>query len=212
MTLNYTIYDTDAPIKEGQYDHIELPEAFDEPAEKVHYVDNDEMLAAWLVYQEDRKAAADAGKEDPVVPRYIAECILKICYRLSYKYNFINYSFRDEMISDAIENCLRGINTFDPEKSKYIFSYYTTAAFHAFIRRIQREEAQAAVKGKIICELDIDSIVRQEHDNGEYQTDMIEYMKTAQDFRKAHEDRRQKEKKEKTAKFHDNAITFDEEE
>lgn len=210
MTLNYTIYDPSND--DGNYDHIEVPEQFDEPTKKVHYVDNDEMLAAWIAYQDDRKKAAEAGKPDPVVPRFLAECILKICYRTSYKHNFINYSFRDEMVSDAIENCLRGINTFDPSKSKYIFSYYTTAAWHAFIRRIQKEENEAAVKGKIICEMDIDDIVRQEHDNGEYQTNLVEYMKQANDYRDAHEERKKKTTrlKETVIEEHENEIIFDE--
>lgn len=196
----------------GPFDHIEVPEEFEKSPEKVHYVDNDEMLAAWIVYQEQRKAAIEAGKEEPVLTRYLSECILKICHRTAYKWNFINYSFRDEMVNDAIENCLRGINTFDPSTSKYIFSYYTTAAWNAFIRRIQREENQAAIKGKIISEMDVDSIVRQEHDNGEYQTNFVEYMKQAQDFRDAHEDRKRKsDTKEKLVPVHANALIFDEE-
>jgi hypothetical protein len=179
------------------------------PPEKVHYVDNDEMLAAWMVFQADRKACAEAGKPEPVVPRYIAECILKICHRTAYKHNFINYSFRDEMISDAIENCLRGINTFNPNLSKYIFSYYTTAAWNAFVRRIQREAKESAIKGKIIAEMDIDNLVRQEHDNGEYQTNLVEYMKQAQDYREAHEKRGLVSVEEKPEPQHENAIVFD---
>jgi hypothetical protein len=187
---------------------VETP---DLPPEKVHYVNNDEMLAAWMVFQADRKAAAEQGKPEPVVPRFLAECLLKICHRTAYKYNFINYSFRDEMISDAIENCLRGINTFDPTTSKYIFSYYTTAAWNAFIRRIQKEAKEAAIKGKIIAEMDLDSIVRQEHDNGEYQTNFVEYMKQAQDYREAHERKGKIEFKEKAVPVHENALVFDEE-
>lgn len=182
-----------------------------QPPEKVHYVDNDEMLAAWLAYQEERKKAQAEGREDPVVPRFLAECILKICHRTAYKHNFINYSFRDEMILDAIENCLRGINTFDPSYSKYIFSYYTTAAWNAFIRRIQKEAKEAAIKGKIICQMDIDDLVRQEHDNGEFQTNLIDYMKQAHDYRDAHEKRGKVELKEKPTPVHENALVFDEE-
>jgi hypothetical protein len=213
--LHYDMTQDDYTIDQNQagpFDHIEVPEAFDEPTKKVHYVDNDEMLAAWMAYQEDRKKAAAEGRDDPVVPRYLAECILKICHRTAYKYNFINYSYRDEMVSDAIENCLRGINTFNPATSKYIFSYYTTAAWNAFIRRIQREENQSAIKGKIICELDVDSIVRQEHDNGEYQTNYVEYMKQAQDYREAHEERKKKSAlSEKPTPIHENALIFDDE-
>src|SRR6185312_2016089 len=82
----------EAPV---EYPADMMPEL---PPEKVHYVNNDEMLAAWLVYQEDRKKAQAEGKPDPVVPRFLADCILKICNHTAYKHNFINYSFRDEMI------------------------------------------------------------------------------------------------------------------
>jgi hypothetical protein len=219
------LYDYQPPVDEAsiQYDPwlasktidasveeypAEMPEA---QPEKAHYVDNDEMLAAWLAFQDDRKKAEAEGKPEPVVPRYLAECILKICHRTAYKYNFINYSYRDEMILDAIENCLRGINTFDPERSKYIFSYYTTAAWNAFIRRIQKEAKEAAIKGKMICQMDIDDLVRQEHDNGEFQTNLIEYMKQAHDFREAHEKRGKVELKEKPMPVAENALVFDDE-
>lgn len=194
-------------------DAVEVPDnAFDDlPPEKVHYVDNDEMLAAWIAWQAVRKAAIEAGNPEPVLTRYLGECILKICHRTAYKHNFINYSFRDEMISDAVENCLRGINTFDPTTSKYIFSYYTTAAWNAFIRRIQKEAQQSAIKGKLIAEMDLDSLVTQEHDNGDYQTDLVEYMKQAQDYRAAHERKgKDKELVEKQMPIHENALVFDE--
>ena len=189
----------------------EYPVTLDLPPEKAHYVDNNEMLAAWIEWQAVRQAAIAAGKPEPVLTRYLGECILKICHRTAYKHNFINYSFRDEMISDAIENCLRGINAFDPSTSKYIFSYYTTAAWNAFVRRIQKEAKEAAIKGKIIAEMDLDSLVRQEHDNGDYQTDLIEYMKTANDFREAHEKRGKVELKEKPLAIAENALVFDDE-
>lgn len=188
-------------------DDVILPES----VEKAHYVDNDEMLAAYKVYKFDRQAKIDAGLPEPVVPRYLAECLLKICHRTAYKWNFINYSFRDEMISDAIENCVRGINSFDHENGKYIFSYYTTTAWNAFVRRIQKEAKQSAIKGKLIAELDTDSLVRQEHDNGEYQTDFIEYMKQAADYREAHERKGKISEKEKAELVHENALVFDEE-
>lgn len=194
-------------IEPPTVEEVILPEA----VEKAHYVDNDEMLAAYKVYKLDRQAKIDAGLPEPVVPRYLAECLLKICHRTAYKWNFINYSFRDEMISDAIENCVRGINSFDHVNGKYIFSYYTTAAWNAFVRRIQKEAKQSAIKGRIIAEMDTDSLVRQEHDNGEFQTDFIEYMKQAADYREAHEKKGETSLKIKPVSEHENALVFDEE-
>lgn len=177
-------------------------------AEIVHYVNNDEMLSAYIAYQQSREEAAAQGLPDPILPRFLGECFLKICHRTAYKYNFINYSFRDEMISDAIENCMAGCNTFDHKRGKYIFSYYTTVAWNAFIRRIQKEEKQSRLKGRIIADLDIDSIVTQEHDNGEYQAEFVEYMKQATDYKYAFE-REEKPASKVEVVEHENALVFD---
>ena len=95
------------------------------------------------------KAIKD-GKEPPRVSEYIGECIYKIATRLSTKPNFINYSYRDEMICDGIENCLQYINNFNPEKSQNAFAYITQIIYYAFLRRIQKEKKQAAIKHKAI--------------------------------------------------------------
>ena len=66
--------------------------------------------------------------------------VFKIANGLSYRPNFINYTYRQEMISDGIENCLQYIHNFDPEKSKNPFAYFTQIIYYAFIRRIQKEK------------------------------------------------------------------------
>lgn len=162
-------------------------EPLPEVREKVHYVDNGEMLASYIAFQEKRKEHKEKGLPEPEIPRFLCECLMKICHRTAYKYNFINYSYKEEMILDAIENCIKGINMFNYEKYSNIFSYYTTAAWHSFVRRIKFEEKEARIKGKIISDLDIDSIVTQEHDNGDFQAEFVEYMKSASDFRAAHD-------------------------
>jgi hypothetical protein len=211
----------DATFPDVNSMHIGSPDAVEyeatlpelpEQVEAIHYVDNDEMLAKYIEYQKKRAEAIASGKPEPVLTRYLGECILKICHRTAYKYNFINYSFRDEMISDAIENCIRGINSFDHTRSKYIFSYYTTTAWNAFVRRIQREAKQSAIKGRIISELDVDSIVTQEHDNGEYQADFVEYMKQASDFKLAHDKKAKPLDEEVEQLEFENALIFDGEE
>lgn len=185
-----------------------IPEA---PA-KVHYVDNDEMLAAYIVFQEKRKEHKEKGLPEPEIPRYICECLMKICHHTAYKYNFINYSFREEMILDAIENCIKGVNMFDVNR-KYIFSYYTTAAWNSFVRRIKLEERQSRIKGKLISEMDVETLVVQEHDNGDFQIDYANYMKEAGDYTASHEKHYKslsKEDKDETLMGDDNALVFDE--
>ena len=115
-----------------------------------HYVNNKEFLAAMIDYNEQVKKAEAAGKERPVVSHYVGECIMKIAVHLSHKPNFINYSYRDEMICDGIENCLQYIENFNEEKSQNAFAYVTQIIYFAFLRRIHKEKKQAAIKQKSI--------------------------------------------------------------
>ncbi len=92
-----------------------------------HYVNNRELLEALIVYR---------------AQVYLGSCFLKIATHLSYKPNFVNYMFRDDMISDGIENCVQYIHNFDPEKSRNPFAYFTQIIHYAFLRRIQKEKKQ----------------------------------------------------------------------
>ena len=115
-----------------------------------HYVNNKEFLAALIRYQEDIEIARLQDKTKPVIPRYIGECFLKIATHLSYKPNFVNYMFKDDMVCDGIENCVQYINNFDPAKSSNPFAYFTQIIHYAFLRRVQREKRQLEVKNKIL--------------------------------------------------------------
>ena len=115
-----------------------------------HYVNNKEFLAALIKYREDKEIAQIRGLPKPVIPRYIGECFLKIANHLSFKPNFVNYMFKEDMISDGIENCVQYIHNFDPEKSKNPFAYFTQIIHYAFLRRIQREKRQLEIKNKIL--------------------------------------------------------------
>ena len=117
------------------------------------YVNNKEFLAAMVERREQVKKAEKEGKPKPQVSNYIGECILKIANHLSYKPNFINYSYREEMISDGIENCLQYIDNFNPEKSSNPFAYFTQIIYYAFLRRITKEKKQTYIRGKMIQDL-----------------------------------------------------------
>ena len=115
-----------------------------------HYVNNKELLQALIVY---REKVADAKEKDlpkPRITNYLGECFLKIATHLSYKPNFVNYMFRDDMISDGIENCVQYIHIFDAEISRNPFAYFTQIIHYAFLRRIQKEKKQLDIKTKII--------------------------------------------------------------
>jgi len=113
-----------------------------------HYVNNKEFLAALIAYREEREIAEVKGLPRPIIPRYIGECFLKIATHLSFKPNFVNYMFKDDMVSDGIENCVQYIHNFNPEKSQNPFAYFTQIIHYAFLRRIQREKRQLEIKNK----------------------------------------------------------------
>jgi len=115
-----------------------------------HYVNNKEFLAALIAYREDREIAEAKGLPRPIIPKYIGECFLKIATHLSFKPNFVNYMFKDDMVSDGIENCVQYIHNFNPEKSQNPFAYFTQIIHYAFLRRIQREKRQLEIKNKIL--------------------------------------------------------------
>jgi DNA-directed RNA polymerase specialized sigma24 family protein len=120
-----------------------------------HYVDNARFTEAVAEYVEEYKLAEEKGEQIPQMSNYIGECILKIATHLSRKANFVNYTYKEEMISDAVENCCNYITNFDIEKSKNAFAYITQICYYAFIRRITREKKQQKIKFKLIEEAGI---------------------------------------------------------
>ena len=115
-----------------------------------HYVNNKEFLAAIVEYKDKVALAAERGEAKPRITNYLGECFLKIATHLSFKPNFVNYMFKDDMVCDGIENCVQYINNFNPEKSKNPFAYFTQIIHYAFLRRIQKEKKQLEIKTKII--------------------------------------------------------------
>ena len=113
----------------------------------IHYVNNKEFSQAVVDYVKTTDAAKAAGQESPIVPDYIARCFLRIGEGLSHKQNFIRYSYREEMVMDAVENCLKAINNYDVEAATRsgnpnAFAYFTQISWYAFLRRIAKEKKQ----------------------------------------------------------------------
>ena len=144
---------------------------------KPHYVDNKKFLQAMVDWRLKVQKAEDKKRKKPVVTNYIGECFLKIANHLSYRPNFINYTYRDDMISDGIENCLQYMSNFNSEKSSNPFAYFTQIIYYAFIRRIQKEKKQQDVKAKLISntgvELMMDSLVG---DDAQYKNQMLDFL------------------------------------
>ena len=124
-----------------------------------HYVNNKQLLEALIVYRGKVATAKENDLPKPRITNYLGECFLKIATHLSYKPNFVNYMFREDMISDGIENCVQYIHNFDPEKSRNPFAYFTQIIHYAFLRRIQKEKKQLEIKTKIIEKSGYDEVM-----------------------------------------------------
>ena len=144
-----------------------------------HYVNNKDLLEALIVYREKVAHAKENDLPKPRITNYLGECFLKIATHLSYKPNFVNYMFKDDMVCDGIENCVQYINNFDPDKSKNPFAYFTQIIHYAFLRRIQKEKKQLEIKQKIIERSGFDEVMTADQDgkSSEYNSikDAIQY-------------------------------------
>ena len=114
-----------------------------------NYIDNKTFYEAIKQYKQTVREAEQQNKTKPILPNYLGECILLIANRLATKPNFINYSYRDEMIADGIENCIMYIDNFDPDKSTNPFAYFTQIIYFAFLRRIQKEKKHLYIKPQV---------------------------------------------------------------
>ena len=162
-----------------------------------NYINNEYFLEAMIEYKEKISDAEKENKEIPPVPDYVGECFLLIAQRLSFRPNFINYAFKDDMISDGIENCVQYIKNFNPEKSSNPFAYFTQIIYYAFIRRIQKEKKQLYIKYKTMesspslsenVELsanDSDKGYNQETMNADQKANMYDFIKNFEDAKKA---------------------------
>ena len=145
-------------------------------AKKEHYVNNKEFLAAMTVYRKSVRKAERQKQDKPPVTDYIGSCFLKIANHLSYRPNFINYTFRDDMVSDGIENCLQYLDNFNPAKSSNPFAYFTQIIYYAFIRRIQKEKKQTTIKHRLIMDSNYDDVALQPGDDAEFKNQFREFL------------------------------------
>ena len=174
-----------------------------EKRKKPYYVDNKKFLEAMVEFRNSVHKAEAEGLIRPIVPMYVADCIMKIATHLSYKPNFVNYSFREEMISDGIENSLQYIDNFNPEKSQNPFAYFTQIIYYAFLRRIQKEKKYLYIKYKATEDANLFGAVsdRQAHDYGHDYNDGIKYNEWTEeymsDFIQNFEDYKRRKKKKR---------------
>ena len=141
-----------------------------------HYVDNKVFLEEMKKYRKKVLSARKRNRKDPPINDYIGECFLKIANHLSYRPNFINYTYKEDMISDGIENCLTYVANFDPEKSNNPFAYFTQIIYYAFIRRIQKEKKQTTIKNRLIMEGNYDDMTLNEGEDRNFRNQFSEFL------------------------------------
>ena len=129
-----------------------------------HYVNNKDFSQAVVEYCTEIKSAKEASQETPIVPDYIAESFLRIAEGLSHKSNFIRYTYREEMVMDAVENCLKAIENYNIEAATRTgnpnaFAYFTQISWYAFLRRIAKEKKQQDVKLKFLSQSGIEAFL-----------------------------------------------------
>ena len=173
-------------------------------AKKEHYVNNKDFLEAMTAYKKEVDKAKRQKKDKPLVSDYIGSCFLKIANHLSYRPNFINYTFRDDMISDGIENCLQYLDNFNPEKSNNPFAYFTQIIYYAFIRRIQKEKKQVTIKQKLIMEHNYDDMSLQPGEDRDFKNQFTEFLQKNTII----DEPAKKEKKKKTTKKSQSTLEY----
>ena len=152
------------------------------PKQKAHYVNNKEFSQAVMDYAVECRDCREKDKQVPKVTDYIARCFIKISEGLSHRPNFVRYTYREEMVMDAVENCLRAIGNYKIETATRTgkpnaFSYFTQICYYAFIRRIMKEKKQQDIKFKFIEKMGIDDFIQAGMD-GETANETMAYVDT----------------------------------
>jgi hypothetical protein len=150
-----------------------------EKKKKTNYINNKTLYGAMIHYRNELKESLAAEKEKPIVPKYIGESILLIRNNLAKKPNFSGYTYKQDMISDGIIDCVSAVEKFDPDKTNNPFAYFTQIAWNAFLRRIQKEKKQTYIKHKnfensfIFSELVEDTNHSMQLKANEYSSDIV---------------------------------------
>ena len=185
----------------------EIEKEIEEETQSGHYIDNKVFYAEMVKWKAVVDAEKKAERSTPPVTDYIGKCFLDIATHLSYRPNFINYPYREEMIGDGIENCLMYASNFDPTKSKNPFSYFTQIIYFAFLRRIAKQKEQMYIRYKMLEAADKTGKVRSNLLNASDSDDPVaDYFHLSQNdiakFSKSDSPRRKGKKSKKTKRNH----------
>ena len=112
------------------------------------YINNKQLYNDIVKYKELYAFAKSNNKRLPQIPDSIGKGILLICNNMARRGNYRNYTWLEEMISDAVLACIKAVDNFDPVKSGNPYGFFSRIAWNAFLGRIAREKRENYVKIK----------------------------------------------------------------
>lgn len=149
-----------------------------------YYLDPLEFSKAMITYRAEADLAKLNGEERPQISEYIGACFIKIAENHAMKAIFSNYPYKEDMVGDAIRNCVVYADRFDPSVSTKAFEYFSQICYYSFTTKIKKEKNEEKVRFKIIESVDVDSMIRQIHDEGDNGSQFVNYLKKEADAAK----------------------------
>ncbi len=166
-------------------------EYIEEVAAKSHYVNNKELFETLSEYRVRYLETKAAGLERPPMPNSVATAIVQIATKMSRLHNFVSYSYRQDMISDAILQCTAKFHLFDPEKSNNPFAYYSQITWQSYVGRIKQEQKQTSIKARLINDKVTSEFVQQNLENDTEGTNaFVDFLKENEIFVDYYEQRK----------------------
>ena len=174
---------------------MEQQDYIEKIAENNHYVNNKEILAVMKEYRELYLVTKANDTERPPMPPKVADAIVQIATKMSRMHNFIGYSYRSDMISDAILQLTAKFHLFDPLKSDNFFGYASQLCWNAFIGRIKMEQKQTSIRARLINEKVTTEFIQQNLEGDTEGTNaFVDFLKENEIFVDYYEQRKTSEK------------------
>lgn len=157
-----------------------------------HYVSNADLYEEFVKWHEKIKEANEKGLPEPPIPNTIGLAFLQIATNLVKKHNWLgNQKWHEEMVGNAIEDSVRYARTFDINRTKNPFSFFTQTCYYAFLRTIYKEKRNDYVKHKSMLNAIMSNSEHMEQLDDDIEIETLDYNqenieKFIQDFEKKH--------------------------
>lgn len=174
---------------------------------KKNYINNADFYVAIINYQDLCAEALSKGKPKPPIPPYIAECFYKVATNFTNNPRFRNkfaMYHQDEMISDALLQCVEYLDRFDRNVGANPFAYFTQFCNNAFVARLDKEKKHLYIKLSGAMMVEDTGVTKDTNENDEQSNDESQdllsyenYRDFIKDFEKKHNITHGKKKRKK---------------